>query len=86
VVQAAPGAPWPHWAFVSCVTQVLASQQPLGQVGALHVVPPEQRPLWQVWPAPVSQIVQKPPFRPHKLLTVPGRQRPVFVSTQPAQG
>lgn len=87
-MQAAPGEPWPHCALVNwlCCRQTLPSQQPPGQVLALQVVPPEQSPDWQVWPAAALHDWQNPPFLPHCVLRVPPRQRPVLMSMQPLQG
>lgn len=85
--QAAPPEPWPHWALVKLLdgTQVFPSQQPLGQLVALQVVPPPHTPDWQLCPAPVSQALQKPPLRPHSALVVPASHAPVVRFTQPAQ-
>ncbi len=62
------------------------SQQPSGQVLALQVVPPPQTPFVQAWPWLVSQVWQKPPVRPQAVISEPCLQRPVLMSTQPAQG
>ncbi len=85
---AAPPAPWPHWALVKLLdcTQVFPSQQPVGHEVPLHVLPPLQTPDWQLWPAPVSQALQKPPLRPHALVVVPLSHRPVAKLTQPVHG
>ncbi len=66
--------------------QVAPSQQPSGQVLALQVVPPPQTPLAHAWPCELSQLWQKPPFRPQATISEPGLQIPVLMSTQPAHG
>ncbi len=66
--------------------QFAPSQQPSGQLAAVHDVPPLQTPALHAWPWAESQVWQKLPVLPQAVISVPGLHWPVLMSTQPVHG